>query len=109
MIRPHERAASACVATAFSIAALGLCVAPAAAKTVPIGGHPQSAVKNRCSGTFWTQGKTGHTYGCLNDDGSGIVCSGVTAAQKKTCDTFRTVGRKYQFPTRDDVARTAKD
>lgn len=108
MIRPLRRAASVCVAVIVSVAALGLCIAPAAAKTVPISGHSQTAVKNGCSGTFWTQGSTGHTYGCLNEDGSGIVCGGVTPAQKKTCDTFRTVGQKFHFPTRDDIARTAK-
>jgi hypothetical protein len=34
--------------------------------------------------------KTGpnSTYGCINEDGSGIVCGGVTAKDKRTCDTF---------------------
>src|SRR5213592_323106 len=58
------------------------------AKTVSIAGNSKTKVEGRCNesgGVFWTQGSTGHTYGCMNSDGGGIVCSGVTSAQKKTC------------------------
>jgi hypothetical protein len=44
---------------------------------------------SQCTGTKWVPGKTGHTTGCIMSDGSGVVCGGVNAAQKKTCDTFR--------------------
>lgn len=77
------------------------------AKTVPIAGNSKTQVEGRCGesgGVFWTQGKKGHTYGCLNPDGGGIVCSGVTAAQKKTCDTFRQAPIPH-FPTRDEAAK----
>jgi hypothetical protein len=40
-------------------------------------------------GTSWVPGKTGHTSGCMNADGSGVVCGGVTSAQKNSCSTFR--------------------
>ena len=54
--------------------------------------------------------KTGPTsrYGCINKDGSGIVCGGVTANDRKTCDTFMVVPPR--LPTRDEVhyAETAE-
>jgi hypothetical protein len=77
------------------------------AKTVSVAGNSRAKVEGRCGesgGVFWTEGKTGHTYGSMNPDGGGIVCSGVTAAQKKTCDTFRQAPIPH-FPTRDEAAK----
>jgi hypothetical protein len=47
----------------------------------------------------------------MHADGSGIVCGGVTAEDKKTCDTFRTASFPVpKFPTRGDLkAGTAKE
>ena len=97
------------LAATLALAAIGLIADPAMAKTVSIQGHSKSNVQKNCSGTFWTQGSTGHTYGCLNDDGSGIVCSGVTAAQKKTCSTFRLAPRQLPLPTREEAAKAEKE
>ncbi len=36
----------------------------------------------------WSEGPTNATWGCLFPDGSGIVCSGLTPEQKRTCDTW---------------------
>ena len=44
-------------------------------------------------GTSWVPGKTGHTSGCLNLDGTCVVCGGVGAKYKNSCDTFRVRGR----------------
>src|SRR5438477_4077959 len=80
---------------------------PVVAKTVSIAGNSKTKVEGRCNesgGVYWTQGKTGNTYGCMNPDGGGIVCSGVTSAQKKTCDTFRQAPTAH-FPTREEAAK----
>ncbi len=65
----------------------------ALAKKISITGHSQDKVQKMCgnTGVFWPEGGTTATYGCMNKDGSGIVCGGVTPKDKKTCDTFRTV------------------
>jgi hypothetical protein len=63
----------------------------AIAETVPIGSNTSGNVKNFCKkngGTFFT-GAKGGGYGCMLDDGSCIVCGGVTAQQKSTCETSR--------------------
>ena len=52
-------------------------------------GHTR--IRNLCrqhGGTYWSEGKTTATYGCMLPNGSGIVCGGVTSDQKNTCDTF---------------------
>jgi hypothetical protein len=44
------------------------------------------AVEGKCNengGVYWPP-KNGHSYGCLNPDGSGIVCGG----SKKGCDSW---------------------
>lgn len=63
-------------------------------------------VQGKCGtsgGTYWSEGKTGHTYGCMNPDGSGIVCGGVTKDQKNSCDTFRQAPNPHPFPTREEA------
>jgi hypothetical protein len=83
----------------------------ALAETVPIKEHNKDKVQGKCSGegdVFWVQGKTGHTYGCMHADGSGIVCSGVSPEQKKTCDTFKLAQpQKFPFPTREEAGKLA--
>lgn len=85
----------------FACAALGQA---AYGDEVSIKGHNHDQVQGKCSGdgdVYWTEGAKGSTYGCLHADGSGIVCSGVTAEQKKTCSTFREASfSKPQMPTR---------
>jgi hypothetical protein len=91
------------------VAAICIAAGSAMAKEVSIKGHSQSQVKGSCGGdgdVYWVPGSSGHTYGCMHGDGSGIVCSGVTAAQKKTCSTFRTGSFPApKFPTRDEAGK----
>ena len=42
----------------------------------------------------------------MHADGSGIVCGGNTAEEKKTCDTFRTASFPVpKLPTRDAASK----
>jgi hypothetical protein len=95
------------VAVVSSVAVLA---GTASAKTVKIGSHSPSAVKKACrGGVFWPADGTSHTYGCLNADGSGIVRSGVTADQKKTCATWAVApaGSPYAHQLKIALARAA--
>lgn len=76
---------------------------------VSISGHSQSQVKKSCSGVYWPGSGKGNTYGCLNDDGSGIVCGGMTKAQQSSCDTFDAPPRSSSYGRQIKVAlvRTA--
>ena len=56
----------------------------AMATRVSISNHSKAQVKKACTGAFWPT-SAGGTYGCMNDDGSGIVCGGVKAVHKRTC------------------------
>jgi len=93
----------------LAFAALGIMTGSASAKEVSIKGHKQSDVQKSCQGdgdVYWIPGGTGHTYGCLHGDGSGIVCSGVSPKQKQTCSTFRTTSTPVpKFPTRDEAMK----
>jgi hypothetical protein len=95
--------------TILAVAAISIAAPSAMAKEVSIKNHSQSKVKGSCGGdgdVYWVPGSTGHTYGCMHGDGSGIVCGGVTAAQKKTCSTFRTGSfPSPKFPTRNEAAK----
>jgi hypothetical protein len=78
------------------------------ADQVSIKGHNHDKVQGKCGGdgdVYWVEGKTGHTYGCMHPDGSGIVCGGVTKEQKKTCDTFRLAPRQFPIPTREEAGK----
>jgi hypothetical protein len=75
--------------TLIAVALAALVSGSAIATKVPIKGNSPDRVQGKCSGVFWPQGGSSATYGCLNSDGSGIVCGGKTAKDKKTCDTFR--------------------
>jgi len=63
------------------------------AKRIPIGARNQGWMQRWCgnTGVFWPEGGTSSTFGCMKPDGSGMVCSGVSPRDKKTCDTFRTI------------------
>ena len=92
--------------------ACGVLCEAAYGEEVSIKGHNHDQVQGKCSGdgdVYWTEGKTGSTYGCLYADGSGIVCSGVTASQKKTCSTFREASfPKPQLPSRRAAQRAGQ-
>jgi hypothetical protein len=91
----------------FVVCLSALSASPALAKTVPIASHSQAAVKKACGGVFWPAGGTTATYGCLNSNGTGIVCGGRTPAQKKTCSTMRLAPKNspYLADIRAAVAR----
>jgi hypothetical protein len=44
-------------------------------------------------GVSWVPGQTGFTTGCMNADGSGVVCGGKDSKYKDNCDTFRVRSR----------------
>jgi hypothetical protein len=77
-----------------------------AAKEVDIKNHSKKQVKDSCQagGAYWPT-SAGGTYGCMNPDGSGIVCGGVSAKDKKTCSTFMKVPPR--IPTRDEIRLAA--
>ena len=52
-------------------------------------------------GTFFPKTGKNSTYGCINSDGSGIVCGGITKRDKATCSTF------LQAPSGQPQAATA--
>jgi hypothetical protein len=74
----------------------------AVAKRVSIQGNSKTSVKSKCDGAYWPT-SAGGTYGCVNQDGSGIVCGGVSKTDKKTCDTFREAPRC--LPTRAQAVK----
>ncbi len=81
----------------------------ALAETVSIKEHSKDKVQGKCGeegDIYWANAGTGHTYGCVHPDGSGIVCGGASQAQKKTCDTFKLAPRKFPFPNREEAGKT---
>jgi hypothetical protein len=74
------------------LAAICLMGDSALATRVSVKGHNQSQVKSSCGGIFLPKNRPDGTYGCVNNDGSGIICGGKTKAQQRTCDTFRVRG-----------------
>jgi hypothetical protein len=93
----------ATLAAIISFAMIAVIADSALAKEVPIKGNSKTQVKDKCDasgGTYWPT-SAGGTYGCVNPDGSGIICGGVSAKDKKTCGTFRQVPPR--IPTRDEI------
>lgn len=93
----------ATLAAILTFATIALIADSAMAKEVPIQGNSKKEVKKRCDdsgGKYWPT-SDGGTYGCINPDGSGIICGGVTANDKKTCGTFREVPPR--IPMREEV------
>ncbi len=93
----------ATLAAILSFAAIALLADSATAEEVPIKGHSKTKVEGKCNesgGVYWPT-SAGGTYGCMNPDGSCIICGGMTAKDKKTCSTFRQVPPR--IPTRDEV------
>jgi hypothetical protein len=75
--------------------------------TISIKGHGKDSVEGKCNdggGTYFAPSKYG-VYGCLAQDGSGIVCGG-TGKDKKTCDTWGPTPKilpRKTLPTRSQV------
>ena len=76
------------------------------AKTISISGHGTSSVQKSCSGTYFAPSSNG-VYGCLNKDGSGIVCGGTGDNYSKTCDTWGKTPASEQprttLPSREEI------
>ena len=92
----------ATLAAILPFVAIGFIADSAMAKTIPV--KSQQEVKKSCKdsgGVNFPKTGANSTYGCINKDGSGIVCGGVTAKDKKTCDTFMVVPPR--LPTRGEV------
>jgi hypothetical protein len=88
----------------LAVAAIGLIADSAMGERVPIKGHGTKDVKASCDGAYFPPNKLG-VYGCMNQDGSGIVCGG-TGKDAKTCDTFRKA--PPCLPTRADIRKVEK-
>ncbi len=88
----------------LSVVAIGLMSDSAMAEKISIQGHAPKDVKAGCDGTYFSPSKMG-VYGCLNNDGSGIVCGG-KGKDAKTCDTFMKV--PPCLPTREDITKAEK-
>lgn len=98
--------ARASLIAGLSVAMIALFADSAAAKRISIRGNSTTQVKSRCGGSggvYFPKTGRNSTYGCMNDDGSGIVCGGKTQKDKKTCDTFRMAPQKT-LPTRGEAA-----
>ena len=79
---------------------------PASAKRIAAGGAEANRAEGACGargGVLFPENESDpdSTYGCMDDDGHGIVCGGKTATDKKTCDTFLVT--PPHLPTRTDV------
>jgi hypothetical protein len=88
----------------LAVAAIGIMCDSAMAEKVSIQGHSPKDVKAGCDGTYFAPSKMG-VYGCLNENGSGIVCGG-KGKDAKTCDTFMKVPPR--LPTREDITKAEK-
>jgi len=88
----------------LAVAAIGFIANSALAETVSIKGHNHDQVQGKCDGTYFAPSSKG-VYGCLNNDGSGIICGGV-GKYAKTCDTFRKA--PPCLPTRDAIRKAEK-
>jgi hypothetical protein len=85
-VAPLSLKLSDTLAVILAVAAIVLFADTASAET--ISAAKGAKMIENCKGVTWARGE-GVTMGCMNSDGSGVVCGGVTAKQQKTCDTFR--------------------
>lgn len=79
---------------------------PASAKRIAAGSVEANRAEGACGargGVMFpkNEGDPDSTYGCMDDNGHGIVCGGKTQTDKKTCDTFMV--NPPHLPTRNDV------
>jgi hypothetical protein len=83
------------------------CIADASiAKTVPIKGHNPDQVASSCNGAHFPPNQNG-VWGCMNKDGSGIVCGG-SGKNAKTCDTFKQSPHDHRLPTRAEAVQLSR-
>jgi hypothetical protein len=83
---------------------------PASAKQISIAGHTPASVKASCGGgTYWQF--SGGEFGCLNGNGTGVVCGGTGKGPdgkpySQTCDTLDKV--TVHIPTRIELLHSEK-
>jgi hypothetical protein len=83
------KSTSAMLRTIFAVTLTGLYFGAAIAEQIPA--QKPDAVQGKCGqsgGVHFPKTGPNSTYGCINPDGSGIVCGGITKKDKQTCDTF---------------------
>jgi hypothetical protein len=83
------RTTSTIACTIFAVTLTGLYFGPAIAEQIPA--QKPDKVQGKCGesgGVSFPKTGPNSTYGCINPDGSGIVCGGITKKDKRTCDTF---------------------
>jgi hypothetical protein len=79
---------------------------PAHSATISVKGHNPDQVQGKCDGGTYFGPSDKGTYGCLEADGSGIVCGGV-GSYANTCDTWGAARdnahKRTTLPTRDEM------
>jgi hypothetical protein len=94
----------AIVTVILALVGLGAASNSVMAEKVKLGSTEAKNTMSSCKGTGGvTFPKTGpnSTFGCMNSDGSGIVCGGVKKSDKTTCDIF--MQTPPRLPTRGEV------
>ena len=94
---------------AFAVAQLVLLVGSVQAEQVPA--QKPDGVEGKCNesgGVFFPKTGPNSTFGCINEDGSGIVCGGITAKNKRTCDTFMQTPPRLPTRWETEIADKAK-
>lgn len=88
----------------FAVVGLGAITSSAIAERIKLGSAAAKNAMSSCAGTggvTFPKNGANSTFGCISADGSGIVCGGVKASDKKTCDTF--LQTPPRLPTRDEI------
>src|SRR5689334_13736048 len=87
------------------IFALATLTCRAEAAVVSTHGHSPAQVQSKCNDTYFAPNANG-VYGCLDSDGSGIVCGG-KGQEKNTCYTWGASSRRasrHLLPTSQSAA-----
>ena len=94
----------AIVTVIVALVGLGVASNSVMAERVKLGSTGAKNTMSSCKGgggvTFPKTGPNS-TFGCMNSDGSGIVCGGVKKSDKTTCDIF--MQTPPRLPTRGEV------
>jgi len=86
--------------------ALATLTCRAEAAVVSTDGHSPDQVQGKCTDTYFGPNKSSGVYGCLNSDGSGIVCGG-KGQEKNRCYTWGASSRRasrHLLPTTQSAA-----
>ncbi|MGA9032189.1 MAG: hypothetical protein WB402_06720 [Sulfuricaulis sp.] len=92
------------VTAIFALVGIVAVTSSAMAKTIKVNSKDAKDALSSCKangGVSFPKTGANSTFGCMNSDGSGIVCGGYSDKFKKTCDTFMVAPPR--LPTRDEV------